>query len=112
MLRLNSLAVVVRDEKKATKWYKEKLGFRVRDTYPHWHTVSAPGSDTKLHLCIDAPPEPGNSGIAFTAKNCTREEAALRKKRVKITTPTTSEDWGTYFMFADPDGNEFWVVQD
>jgi len=31
---------------------------------------------------------------------------------VKITSPTAKEEWGTYFMFADPDGNEFWVFED
>jgi len=30
---------------------------------------------------------------------------------MRITTPTTKEDWGTYFMFADPDGNEFWAFE-
>ncbi len=111
MLKLNTIAVVVRDEKKSAKWYKEKLGFRVVDKYPHWHTVLPRGSSTKIHLCIDAPAESGNTGIAFATTSCKRDEAALRKKGVKITTPTTKEDWGTYFMFADPDGNEFWVVE-
>ncbi|HEY5538673.1 MAG TPA: VOC family protein [Thermoplasmata archaeon] len=111
MLKLNTIAVVVRDEKKSAKWYKEKLGFRVVDKYPHWHTVLPRGSSTKIHLCIDAPPESGNTGIAFATTSCKRDEAALRKKGVKITTPTTKEDWGTYFTFADPDGNEFWVVE-
>ena len=111
MLKLNTIAVVVRDEKKSAKWYKEKLGFRVVDKYPHWHTVLPRGSSTKIHLCIDAPPESGNTGIAFATTSCKRDEAALRKKGVKITTPTTKEDWGTYFTFADQDGNEFWVVE-
>jgi catechol 2,3-dioxygenase-like lactoylglutathione lyase family enzyme len=111
MLRLHTLAVVVRDEKKAARWYQKKLGLRVTDRYPHWHTVAAKGSTTRIHLCPDAKPERGNTGIAFTAKSCAREEKALRKKGVRITVATTKEDWGTYFMFADPDGNEFWVVE-
>jgi len=111
MLTLNTLAVVVRDEKKAAKWYKEKLGFTVVDRYPHWHTVRPRGSSVKIHLCPDSPPERGNTGFAFGTKSCARDEAALRRKGVKITTPTTKEDWGTYFTFADPDGNEFWVFE-
>lgn len=106
------MAVVVRDEKKAAKWYKEKLGFRVVTTWPHWHTVASRGGNVHLHLCPDAPPEKGNTGIAFTTRDCAREEKRLRAKRVKITEPTTKEDWGAYFMFKDPDGNEFWVVED
>jgi len=31
---------------------------------------------------------------------------------VQFTTPTTKEDWGTYAMFKDPDGNEFYIVEE
>ena len=46
--------------------------------------------------------------IDFDAKT----EQEYRKKGVKITSPTSKEEWGTYFMFADPDGNTFWVFED
>ncbi|MEK6851058.1 MAG: VOC family protein, partial [Candidatus Thermoplasmatota archaeon] len=111
MLKLGTVAVVVRDEKKAAKWYREKLGMRLVDKWDHWHTVATRGGDVKIHLCPDSKPEKGNTGILFWTKDCRKEEAALRKKGVKITTPATKEDWGTYLMFADPDGNEFWVMQ-
>lgn len=111
MLKWGTLAIVVRDEKKATKWFKEKLGFTVVATFPHWHTVKARGANVEFHLCPDSPPEKGNTGIAFSVKDAKREEKALRAKGVKITVPTTKEDWGTYFMFADPDGNEFYAVE-
>jgi catechol 2,3-dioxygenase-like lactoylglutathione lyase family enzyme len=109
MLELNTIAVVVRDEKKAARFWTEKVGLRLKDKYPHWHTVVTPGSKIRLHLCPDAPPEKGNTGIAFRVKDVAREEKRLRRKGVRVTVPTTKEDWGTYFMFADPDGNEFWV---
>ena len=112
MLHLNTIAIVVRNERKAAEWYKEKLGLRITTTDPHWHTVTSRGAGVRLHLCPDAPPEKGNTGIAFTIKDAAKEERALRRREVKITTPTTKEDWGTYFMFADPDGNEFWVVEE
>src|SRR5436190_10803164 len=41
-----------------------------------------------------------------------REEAALRKLGVEFTTPTTKEDWATYAMFKDPDGNEFYLIEE
>lgn len=111
MLHLGTVAVVVRDEKKAAKFYTEKLGLQLKDKYPHWYTVTSRGSNVRLHLCPDAPPEKGNTGIAFQASDVAAEEKALRKKGVKITVPTTTEDWGTYLMFADPDGNEFYVTE-
>ena len=111
MLKFETVAVVVRDEKKAMKWWKEKLGFRVVTTWPHWVTVAPRGTNVRLHLCPDSRPEKGNTGYLFGTKDAKREEARLRAKGVKITRPVTKEDWGTIFWFADPDGNEFQVIQ-
>jgi len=112
VMKFNTVAVVVRDEKKALKWYNEKLGFRVLTKYPHWVTVAPTGSSVRIHLCPDSRPEKGNTGFTFGAKGVAKLEKALAKKGVKITQKTTKEEWGTYFMFADPDGNTFWVFED
>jgi len=112
MLKFATLAVVVRNEKKAVKWYTEKLGFRHVDKWDHWHTVSPKGSNVRIHLCPDSKPEKGNTGIMFTAKDIEKEVATLKKKGVKITLPITKESWGTSAMFADPDGNEFWLMEE
>lgn len=112
-MRLTSLAVVVADAKKSAKWYKEKLGLEVRDQHGHWVTVAPKGASVVLHLCEEFYPlEPGNSGIAFTTKDVKKDEAELRKKGVEFAQPTTKEEWGTYAMFKDPDGNEFWLMQE
>ena len=34
------------------------------------------------------------------------------KLGVEFTTPTTKEDWATYAMFKDPDGNEFYIIEE
>jgi catechol 2,3-dioxygenase-like lactoylglutathione lyase family enzyme len=111
MLKLNTIAVVVRNEKKGAKWYHDKLGLRIVDRFPHWHTVSAPGSKVLIHLCPDSKPEKGNTGISFLTEDAAKTEKEYRRKKVKITSPTKKAEWGTYFMFADPDGNEFWVFE-
>jgi len=112
MLQLNTMAVVVRNDQKAAKWYHDKLGLRVATRFPHWVTVASRGSTVTLHLCPDSPPEKGNTGISFGTKDVAKQEKELRKKGVKITVPTTKADYGTYLMFADPDGNEFYVFED
>src|SRR5213594_1645963 len=89
MLKFATVAVVVRDEKKATKFWKDKVGFRVVTSWPHWVTVAPRGSNVHLHLCPDSRPEKGNTGYMFSKK----------------------EEWGTIFWFADPDGNEFQVIE-
>ena len=112
MLAFETVAVVVRNEKRATKFWKDKVGFRVVTSFPHWVTVAPKGANVRLHLCPDSRPEKGNTGYLFSTKDAAKEEARLRKNGVKITKPTKKEDWGTIFWFADPDGNEFQVIQD
>jgi len=112
MLSFETVAVVVRNEKKAAKWWEESVGFRVVTSWPHWHTLAPRASSVRLHLCPDARPEKGNTGFLFSTKDIVREEARLRKNGVKITRPIRKEDWGTTFMFADADGNEFRVIAD
>jgi catechol 2,3-dioxygenase-like lactoylglutathione lyase family enzyme len=63
MLKLTTIAVVVRNEKKAAKWWTEKLGLRIVTRFPHWHTVATTKSTVRIHLCPDAKPEKGNTGI-------------------------------------------------
>src|SRR5919108_1494614 len=65
MLTFESVAVVVRDEKKAMKFWKDKMGFRVVTRWPHWVTVAPRGSTVRLHLCPDSRPERGNTGYLF-----------------------------------------------
>ncbi len=112
-MNLSSVALVVSDAKKSARWYKEKLGFEIKSREGHWITVAQKGIPVEIHLCEKFHPlEPGNTGFSFTSKDVVKEQKALESKGVKFTTPTTKEDWGTYAMFADPDGNEFWLVQE
>jgi catechol 2,3-dioxygenase-like lactoylglutathione lyase family enzyme len=113
MMRLTTIALVVSDAKKSAKWYTEKLGFEIRDHQGHWITVAPKKENISFHLCEGYYPlEPGNSGISFVSKDVKKEEESLRKLGVQFTTPTTKEDWGTYAMFKDPDGNEFYILED
>ncbi len=113
MMRLTTIALVVSDAKKSAKWYTEKLGFEIRDHQGHWITVAPKKENFAFHLCEGFYPlEPGNTGISFTTKDAKKEEESLRKLGVQFTTPTTKEDWGTYAMFKDPDGNEFYIVEE
>jgi len=112
-MQLSSVAVIVKDRAKASRWYEEKLGFEVRDEHGHWVTVAPKGPDVVIHLYDEFYDlEPGNTGISFTTKNVARVQKEFEKKGVKFTQATSTEDWGTYAMFADPDGNEYWLIED
>jgi len=103
-----SVAVVVSDGKKSAKWFKEKVGFRT-SAHGHWVLVWPEGAATKIHLC-EGKPDPGNTGIAFYVKDPRKASGEMKAKGVKFTHPVKKEDWGVNGMFADPDGNEYWLI--
>lgn len=108
---IRSVAVVVSDRKKATQWYKEKLGFDVQEeAEEHWTVVAPPGWATGLHLCEGGELEPGNTGILLYADDFEGTVDELKKKGVEFTQEPKKEEWGTYAMFKDPDGNVFWLM--
>jgi lactoylglutathione lyase len=108
--KISSIAVVVRDEKKAANWYKSKLGFEIKSQMEHWVTVVPKGArGPELHLCKTKPAEKGNTGIAFSTDNLDKTYKELSKKGVKFTVKPKDEGWGPYAMFADLDGNVFWL---
>ena len=104
-----SAAVVVSDSKKLAKWFEESLGFR-SSAEGHWVVVWPRGSSAKIHLC-EGEPEPGNTGIAFYVKDAGGLAKTMKAKGVRFTKEVKKESWGTNGMFADPDGNEYWLMQ-
>ena len=104
-----SVAVVVSDGKKSAKWFKDKAGFKA-SAQGHWVLVWPEGATTKIHLC-QGKPDPGNTGVAFYVKDAAKLAEDMKAKGVKFTQPVKKEDWGVNGMFADPDGNEYWLIQ-
>jgi len=109
--RISSVAVVVKDGKKAAQWYKSKLGFEVKESEGHWITVAPKGSrGPELHLCESKPLEKGNTGILLFADDLQKTYQELSRKGVKFTRKPKDEGWGEYAMFSDLDGNVFWLM--
>lgn len=114
--KVHTVAVVVSNAEKATRWYTEKLGFQVRpESSNHWVVVGAPGASFGLHLCEANPKfetavEPGNTGILMQVDDVEKTVAELRAKGVKIAQDVTREPWGIYAMIEDLDGNVFWLM--
>ena len=109
--KISSFAVVVRDEKKSVRWFREKLGFEIKSRDGHWVTVAPKGSrGIILHLCKTKPLEKGNTGVAFLTDDLKAEYEKLSKKGVKFTVKPRDDGWGMYSMFKDLDGNVFWLL--
>ena len=104
-----SIAVMVSNGKKSADFFREKVGLEA-SVQGHWVVVWPSGSTLKVHLC-EGEVDPGNTGIAFYVPDVAAKEAELRKKGVKITMATKKESWGTNAMFADPDGNTYWLKE-
>lgn len=107
--RIYSVAVVVSDGKKSAQWYKDKLGFAIKESEEHWIVVGPSNWPTALHLC-EGELEPGNTGILFQPDDFDKTVQELKKSGVEFTQEPRKESWGTYAMFKDPDGNEFWLM--
>jgi lactoylglutathione lyase len=110
---ISSVPVLVRDAKKSAEWYRDKLGFEV-SVQGHWVQAKPKGSKTVIHLCEkckewndDSPG--GNTGIFLSSDDKTKTYQELKTKDVEFSTDLTRESWGTYAIFKDPDGNEFWM---
>jgi catechol 2,3-dioxygenase-like lactoylglutathione lyase family enzyme len=111
--QIQSVAVVVSDEKKAKEWYKNKLGFEVQSAEEHWVVVAPHGSLFGIHLCQGEPLEPGNTGILLLAGDIESTCRELEEKGVEFTRELGKAEWNektTYAMFKDPDGNVFWLM--
>jgi lactoylglutathione lyase len=109
-----SVAVLVNDAKKAAQWYQEKLGFELVSIQGHWVTVKPPLSKTVLHLCArceewknDSPG--GQTGIFITSDDKEKTYRELKVRGVEFSKELTTESFGTYAIFRDLDGNEFWM---
>jgi lactoylglutathione lyase len=110
---VGSVAVLVKDSKRAAEWYREKLGFEV-SIQGHWVTVKPKGSEMTLHLCekckewSDDKPG-GQTGISFMTNNKEQTYKELETRGVEFSQELTTEWFGTYAIFKDLDGNEFWI---
>jgi len=104
-----SIAVVVSDAKKSAGWFEDKLGF-AKSVRGHWVLVWPKGSLTRIHLC-EGKPDPGNTGVAFYVKGAQKLAEKMKANDVKFTREVKKSDWGTNGMFADPDGNEYWLIE-
>ena len=111
---VSSVAVLVQDAKKAAAWYQEKLGFELASMQGHWVAVRPKGSQMVLHLCEpceewgdDRPG--GQTGIGFGSEDKERTYRELKEKGVEFAKDLRTEWFGTYAIFRDLDGNEFWM---
>lgn len=117
--RIQVTTVFVSDLDKAREFYSKKLGLDIKFDMPtpagHWLEVVPKGAETSLALQTPWPGmslRPGPTGMIFDTSDCKGAVATLKKNGVKLTQEPTAQAWGGIeARFADPDGNEFSLVQ-
>ncbi len=113
MIAIADCAVTVSNARKASEWWKEKLGFAVHTvgTGDHAVMVAPPGDRFVLHLCEGFEPvQPGNTGIAFVSDDLEDLVHRMEAGGVAFPEPLRKESWGGIAKFADPDGNVYWLL--
>lgn len=110
-----SVAVLVRDAKKAAEWYRQTLGLEVT-IQGHWVAAKFPRSEVAIHLCgenkdweDDRPG--GQTGIFIKSDDKEKTYKELKSKGVEFDVDLTDAPWGggKYAIFKDLDGNKFWM---
>jgi catechol 2,3-dioxygenase-like lactoylglutathione lyase family enzyme len=126
--------VWVHDQDEALAFYRDTLGFEVREdvTVPElgnfrWLSVGLPGQDVGLTLmAVPGPPvfeeetrrqildlmaRGAYGGLFFQTDDCRASYEELRAKGVEFTQEPTEMPYGIDAGFRDPSGNHFRMAQ-
>jgi len=108
-------SIPVTDQERSLAFYTEKLGMRVLtdshfDDKQRWIELGIPRAETKIVL-FTAPGQEkmigGFMNITFTTDDVEATVREMKEKGVEIVKGPEKQDWGTYAIFKDPDGNQF-----
>jgi predicted enzyme related to lactoylglutathione lyase len=116
---IKTVAVYVEDQQQALEFYTDKLGFEVRRNETmmpgvNWVEVAPKGAET----CVVIYPralmqgwEQMKPSIVFSCADVEATCAHLQARGVKLVDHPRAMPWGISAKIADPDGNEFLLVQ-
>lgn len=111
-MRLAYVNVSVSDLDRSVSFFRDRIGFPLKfaDAEFGYAEFDTPGAGFAL---VRDPPSAGrHTGIGFTVEDLDAAYARLSGADVEFTRPPTHEQWGGYMaIFADPDGNTFYLDQ-
>jgi predicted enzyme related to lactoylglutathione lyase len=109
-------SIPVKDQDKALKFYTSSLGFQVATDQPmgpgqqRWIELRIPGAETRV-VIFTADGHEDRIGtfqaISFATDDVAKTHADLVTKGVEFSEGPTKQEWGTYAVFKDVDGNQF-----
>ena len=106
--RVSSVGVRAGDQDRAVDFYVGKLGFEKRRGEPmgldgRWVEVAPAGAETAL--------VPFTPGLVFACDDIQATFEELRGRGVEFTEPPSTQPWGRWAQFRDPDGNEHGLIE-
>ncbi len=115
MIRLvKFVSIPVENQQRALEFYTNQLGFNVLTDQPfsaeqRWIELQIPGAETSVVLFrMDDGIKPGSTmNIAFATDDVEGTYRELSEKGVQFLQPPTRQEWGTFAMFLDSEGNRF-----
>jgi catechol 2,3-dioxygenase-like lactoylglutathione lyase family enzyme len=116
---VRTIAITVKDQDEAINFYVGTLGFEKRFDAPispelRWIEVAPPGAAVSISLTppSDATDVPGDTGIRFTVPDAAAEHTAMAERGVAVGELLTWEGIPPMYVFDDPDGNRFYIVEE
>jgi catechol 2,3-dioxygenase-like lactoylglutathione lyase family enzyme len=122
--RVHSTTVIVSDQDAALDFYVGKLGWEKRIDQAmgptmRFLTVAPVGAETEINLGTtamygdDAGKAKIENGITFIVEDIDETYATLKDRGVHFTTAPEPMPWGPKGAnFDDPDGNQFFIVEE
>lgn len=115
--RIGYVIVGVTDLDRAIEFYRDALGFAFVHAAPEFHFAEFRVGAMRFSLAGGGGGEGGhkvggNTGIGFVVDDLDKAHAELAANGVAFTMEPAEQPWGGYMaMFADPDGNVFYLDQ-
>ena len=110
--RIGYVTVSVRDLERSIAFYRDSLGFSLSYSAPEFHYASFDVGGIRFAIAAGADESftARHTGIGFIVADVDAAHAELSAKDVEFTMPPGKQPWGGYrAMFADPDGNTFYL---
>lgn len=113
--QLKFVGIPVSDQDRALAFYTDKLGFEISTDQPmgpgkRWIELRIARSATRVVLFTPDGQEDRIGTFFNGAFACDNVEATYRQlsaRGVEFIEPPTSQPWGSFAKFRDPDGNTF-----
>ena len=107
------VSIPTRDQDRALAFYTEKLGFKLVTDQPHddkqrWIELRIGGSETRFVLfTMDESKIGSYFHGALACDNVEKTYKELKERGVTFKGPPKQEEWGTFVILEDIDGNQF-----